>query len=95
MHLKKKPCFPSSFEQVEIYLRFDHCLWTIKAYIAHKLYFCIPSVEFLQIRYEERQKNMLDREKIVASLQDKRDFRRKVKAYQVLEWELQEIYSFW
>ena len=32
-----------------------------------------------KIRYEERQKNMLDREKIVASLQDKRDFRRKVQ----------------
>jgi len=37
---------------------------------------------------------MLDREKIVASLQDKRDFRRKVKAYQVLKWELHEIHSF-
>jgi hypothetical protein len=47
----------------------------------------ILPVIFLQIRYEERQKNMLDREKIVASLQDKRDFRRKVKAYQVLKWE--------
>ncbi|XP_063434737.1 histone acetyltransferase KAT7-like [Mytilus trossulus] len=30
-------------------------------------------------RYEERQKNILDRVKIVESLQDKRDFRRKVQ----------------
>lgn len=37
------------------------------------------TAEECKTRYEERQKNMLDREKIMASIQDKRDFRRKVQ----------------